>query len=240
MAGAKTDEAMLDNPVWFALRGPLAHFAEPAARPRAIRFQPEVAFFGAVDRVDAASWAAQAELVGHRGIAVLCRDVVSPPPPDWTEVFRGPTWQLVAGDIPPAPELAVTPLGAADVEEMLALVADTEPGPFMLRTVELGRYIGVRQAGRLVAMAGERLRLPGWVEISAVCTHPDVRRQGLAAALTLMLAHEIRAQGSEAFLHVLETNENALRLYRELGFEIRRKVDVVAARWDAGSDGSKA
>ena len=232
MTSTTTADQMLDNPVWYALRGPLARFAAPARSPLAIRFDPEVAFFGAVDRVDEQSWAAQAELVGREGTAVLFRDAVPPPPPGWTEVFRGPTWQLVAGDLEPVPELDTTPLGAEDVGEMLALVADTEPGPFMSRTVELGRYIGVRRAGRLVAMAGERFRLPGWVEVSAVCTHPEARNQGLGAALTLRVAQGIREAGGRAFLHVLEENENALRLYQSLGFVIRRKCDVVAAQWD--------
>jgi predicted GNAT family acetyltransferase len=80
-------------------------------------------------------------------------------------------------------------------------------------------------------MAGERFRLPGYVEISAVCTHPDARGKGLAAALTLDVAHAIRATGSEAFLHVLDSNEHAVRLYQKLGFEVRRKVEFVFAQW---------
>ena len=114
---------------------------------------------------------------------------------------------------------------------MLALAELTEPGPFLLRTPELGRYVGLRREGRLLAMAGERFRLPGYVEISAVCTHPDARGEGLAGELTLNVAHAIRAGGDEAFLHVLESNENATRLYQKLGFVIRRKVDVVFAQW---------
>ena len=80
-------------------------------------------------------------------------------------------------------------------------------------------------------MAGERFRLRGWTEISAVCTHPDVQRQGLGAALTLSIAHQIRARGDEAFLHLVETNETAKRLYESIGFTVRRKVDVVGAVW---------
>jgi len=114
---------------------------------------------------------------------------------------------------------------------MLALAELTEPGPFMSRTVELGRYVGVRREGRLLAMAGERFRSPGFVEISAVCTHPDVRGEGLGGELTLNVAQSIRRGGDEAYLHVLETNEKAVRLYQKLGFVVRRKVDVVFAQW---------
>ena len=91
--------------------------------------------------------------------------------------------------------------------------------------------MGVKQAGRLVAMAGERFQMPGWTEISAVCTHPDARRQGLGAALSLRVAQNIRKRGDEAFLHVIETNESALLLYESIGFRIRRMMDVVALQW---------
>lgn len=114
---------------------------------------------------------------------------------------------------------------------MLALADVTEPGPFNERTHELGRYVGFRRNGRLLAMAGERFRMPGFVEISAVCTHPDARGEGLAAELTLNVAESIRAGGAEAMLHVLEGNENAIRLYQKLGFIVRRRVDVAFAQW---------
>ncbi|MDJ0847230.1 MAG: GNAT family N-acetyltransferase [Myxococcota bacterium] len=138
---------------------------------------------------------------------------------------------MVARELPPAPELAVVELGPADVPEMLELTQLTEPGPFLTRTIEMGRYLGARREGRLVAMAGERLRLPGWTEVSAVCTHPNAQRQGLGAALTLHAAEAIRERGDRVFLHVLEVNENAIRLYRALGFEVRRRVEAVAAQW---------
>jgi N-acetylglutamate synthase-like GNAT family acetyltransferase len=114
---------------------------------------------------------------------------------------------------------------------MLELTGVTEPGPFFVRTHEQGRYVGVRREGRLVAMAGERFRLPGFTEVSAVCTHPDVRGEGLGGALTLEISHGIRARGDEAFLHLLATNETAHRLYLKLGFRDRRQNVVVAAQW---------
>ena len=138
---------------------------------------------------------------------------------------------MVADRLPEPSGLEVVRLGPEDRTEMLALAELTEPGPFLLRTPELGRYVGLRREGRLLAMAGERFRLPGYVEISAVCTHPDARGEGLAGELTLNVAHAIRAGGDEAFLHVLESNENATRLYQKLGFVIRRTVDVVFAQW---------
>ena len=222
----------LDNPVWHALGGPLARLghADPAGRVR--RFDPDVSIFGAVDHLDESAWQALAESTGIGGAVFLFRDEVASPPRGWKEIYRAPTLQMVAGEIAEAPAIEIETLGENDREEMLALTKLTEPGPFLPRTRELGTYIGVRREGRLVAMAGERFRVEGWTEISAVCTHPEARRQGLGTGLTLWMARQIRARGDEAFLHVVEENENARRLYEAIGFTLRRKVDVVAAVWE--------
>jgi predicted GNAT family acetyltransferase len=121
-------------------------------------------------------------------------------------------------------------LGAADVPEMLDLVARTRPGPFLPRTVELGTYLGIRRQGALVAMAGERLHPPGWTEISAVCTDPDHRGQGLAARLVLAVAAGIKDRGETPFLHTSAGNANAIRLYESLGFRLRRTTKFMTAR----------
>ena len=225
--GSPPKDHVLDNPVWHALHTRQAHFAESDPTGRVIRFDREVAFFGAVEEIDPESWEAQAELAGPEGYTMFLRDEVPAPPPGWEEVFRGPTWQMVAGDLRPVPDVSPVVLGAGDAAEMLALAQLTEPGPFFPRTHEMGNFVGVKREGRIVAMAGERLKVPGWTEISAVCTHPDAQRQGLGAALTLWMAQSIREAGDEPFLHVLEHNENALRLYLALGFEIRRLVQAV-------------
>lgn len=221
----------LDNPVWHTLRGPRAALAEQVGGGTARRFNSEISIFSAVEHFDDDAWTAQAELVGPGGVVFLFRDQVPAPPEGWTELLRIPTLQLLAGDLAPAPDAAIITLGDADVEEMLELTKLTEPGPFLPRTHELGTYVGVRQGSRLVAMAGERFQMPGWTEISAVCTHPDARRQGLGAALSLRVAQNIRARGDEAFLHVIETNEAARLLYESIGFRTRRMMDVVALQW---------
>jgi len=225
---AKSDETLLDNPVWHALRSRLSGFRESEERGEAVRFDPGVSIFGAVDRLDESGWAALERLVGPRGHVALFRAGIKTTPEGWSELFRGRICQLVARDVPAPPELEVSRLGSDDAEEMVALTQLTEPGPFLPRTVELGTYIGIRRSGRLIAMAGQRFDLPGWTEISAVCTHPDARRQGLGAALTLWMARLIRERGDGAFLHVLEENESALRLYEALGFEVRIRSDVVS------------
>jgi ribosomal protein S18 acetylase RimI-like enzyme len=138
--------------------------------------------------------------------------------------------QLVDDGVAAAPDAEAVPLGAADVPEMLDLVARTQPGPFLPRTVELGTYLGIRRQGALVAMAGERLHPPGWTEISAVCTDPDHRGQGLAARLVLAVAAGIKERGETPFLHTAARNTNAIRLYESLGFRLRRTTKFMAAR----------
>jgi predicted GNAT family acetyltransferase len=108
---------------------------------------------------------------------------------------------------------------------MLELVAATQPGPFGTRTVEFGGYVGVRREGRLIAMAGERLRLHGHTEISAVCTDARFRGHGLAGLLVRVVVHRVRERGENAFLHAASDNESAIRLYDALGFETRTLID---------------
>lgn len=226
----------LDNAVWHALTGPQARFSEGTSEAR--RFAPKVTLFGALpDDVGPANWQALADLTGAGGTAVLFRDEVDPPA-GWNEVMRRTCLQMMAPSARRAGSSAVAEaagaadeiveLGVADVDEMAALVKLTNPGPFARRTVELGRYLGVRRQGALVAMAGERFRIPGHTEISAVCTHPDHRGSGLAAALVDSLVNGIAARGDLAFLHVVDDNTAAIALYRALGFTTRREVVVTA------------
>ncbi len=114
-----------------------------------------------------------------------------------------------------------------DVPQMLELVRITQPGPFRPGTIAMGNYLGHFREGRLLAMAGERLRPDGFVEVSAVCTHPDAERQGLASALTNQVARGIIEEGKQPFLHVAQSNEKARRVYEALGFSERRLVEFV-------------
>jgi ribosomal protein S18 acetylase RimI-like enzyme len=218
---------VLDNAVWNALDGRRRAFAE--LHGRAARFDPEVAPFAAVeDARDPRAWTDLGELVGAGRSAVFLAPPVEPPD-GWTVSWRRPCHQLVATDVDvTGPQVELIELGASDVPEMLELIELTQPGPFAVRTFELGGYVGVRDdAGTLVAMAGERLAVDGYVEVSAVCTRPELRGTGFGSALVRAVVAGIRARGDEAFLHVADNNLNALRLYLALGFTERIMADAV-------------
>ena len=222
------EAGLLDNIVWHAIDGPLLSLAERVGL--AGRFHTDVSPFAAMADGSTRAWADLARIVGPGKATVLFAPRVEVAH-GWTREHAIPCFQLVADNVAgSAPDLELVDLGPGDVPEMLDLVAATQPGPFSTRTIEFGRYLGHRVDGKLVAMAGERLRCPGFTEVSAVCTAPEHRGRGLAAALTLAIVEHIRSRGDEAFLHVALENTNALRLYVALGFVTRKEAEAVVVR----------
>jgi ribosomal protein S18 acetylase RimI-like enzyme len=224
---------VLENPVWHALTGPHTTVAEHLGL--AARYVPDVAVFGALpDEASPDAWDALRELVGPGSNAFLARVEIAVPD-TWARRFTMPCRQMwLTGAIAPDPRPddganeVIAPLGPADVPEMLELVARTRPGPLLPRTIELGRYVGVRDERKdLVAMAGERLHPPGFTEISAVCTDDAHRGRGLASRLVRTLVDSIRDRDETPFLHLTVENEAAHRVYAALGFETRTSLDVI-------------
>ncbi|MFF9769167.1 GNAT family N-acetyltransferase [Streptomyces sp. NPDC014636] len=219
---------VLDNPALASLTGPHAHFAE--RRGRVLRYPLDVTPWLALpDEPDARDWADLAALAGP-GAEIPLPGVHGEVPGDWEITFRVEGVQYVDNGLAAAPDSEAVRLGPADVPEMLDLVARTRPGPFLPRTVELGTYLGIRRGGALIAMAGERLHPPGWTEISAVCTDPAFRGEGLATRLILAVAHGIRERGETPFLHASAANTGAISLYESLGFRLRRRTAFLEAR----------
>lgn len=214
------EETLLDNPAYAALHGPHARFAQVRGRVR--RYPADVAPFLALPESPThEDWRDAASLLDP-GAYVAIRYTGGELPKGWLAVEAFDLVQMVGERVTGACYPEAITLSAADVPEMLELVSQTNPGPFLPRTIELGRYVGIRVDGVLVAMAGERFLLDGWTEISAVCTQPDHRGRGFAARLMGALIEGIQLRSQRPFLHVLSTNAGAIRLYEELGFRRRQ------------------
>lgn len=216
----------LDRAVWNALNRRLSGFVTSDSDVRAVRIDPEVGVF--VSGVDAepATLAAMAALAkrhpGAGRVEMAGTAIADAVLPGIGIVSRVPLVQMTCAALTPGGRDATfATLTEADAPEMLALAILTRPGPFRSRTRELGPFIGVKQDGRLVAMAGRRLRVDGFTELSGVCTHPDWRGRGLAAALSRAVVEDILATGEGAFLHAFADHPATIAFYRSLGFEAR-------------------
>lgn len=211
-------EDILDDPVSASLRGFHAHLAETVGRVQ--RYPADFSPFMAIPQNPTAQDWADARLLIESSYAIIFAPSVMTP--SFPAVSQGlGLVQMVARDVEGIVDPAVERLTVADVPEILTLTALTKPGPFLDRTIELGNYYGLRDQGRLVAMAGERMRAPGWTEISAICTAPDHRGKGLSVRLIRTLVHQITQRDEQVFLHAVETN-SAIGLYEALGFVVRR------------------
>jgi ribosomal protein S18 acetylase RimI-like enzyme len=230
-AFAPVDAHPLDNPVWSSLSAAHVALADLALVDggTAGRYQRDVCPFGALaDARDPSAWSALAGLLAGRSVALIIEP--GEVPAGWEVTGTIPGVQMDGTRLEPAVDPELLPLHPGDVPEMLALVERTRPGPFLPRTIEMGTYLGLRCHGSLVAMGGERLHPVGWTEISAVCTEPAFRGQGIATRLVRAVAAAIRARGERPFLHAAATNEQAIRLYRSLGFDLRRTVSFTSVR----------
>lgn len=231
-------EHLLDNPVWHALTGP--HAALALGRGLARHYPRGAAPFSAVAEPSASAYADLGADLPAGLEARLFRPVEEAAPPGWETISARPIVQMVADDPPDGAEeteagLPVRSLGADDASDMLALAEAAKPGPFGPRSALLGGYVGVRDpAGRLVAMVGERFRLPGHVELSAICVHPEARGSGLGGVLTRHLARRALARGEAPFLHVFPDNP-AAGLYARLGFRERATLWVIWRRPAGGA-----
>ena len=220
----------LDNVIWQALTTRQTQFAEVCDPAR--RFVQDVTLLCAFEEPSDSGYAALGRLIGEGGTGAIFLDAEYEPRSGWDFVAGAPLLQMVCGNGDGAgPESKyIVELGPADSEEMQALTALTKPGPFGPRTHELGNYVGVRQDGKLAAMAGERLKVPGYTEVSAVCTHPNFLGRGYAFTLMAEVMRLIRERGETPFLHVREDNARAIAVYERLGFRIRKRGHFAVLR----------
>jgi predicted GNAT family acetyltransferase len=215
----------LDRPIWTALSSRQAEYA--VGGPLALRYQSDVEPFAAVASDTEESLDALAQLLKPGETHILLQAQPSPLPREVQLIDKADGVQMVAARTigAPKPPDAVR-LSDADSPEMVELAELTKPGPFRPRTHCLGSFWGIRREGRLVAMAGERMKIPGMTEVSGVATHPDWRGHGFARSLSAFVASEIARRGETPFLHAFADNIAAIRLYQSLGFTIRTEVHV--------------
>ena len=215
----------LDRPIWSALTTRQQALAEGGAR--ALRYPTAVGPFADMVDVSPESFAALGALMSGSEVAVLFTPDAVTAPAEF-KILLAETGEQMIGT--PAESsirgVDIVTLGAADVPVMMALTELTKPGPFTLRTHELGTFLGIRVDGQLVAMAGERMKPANYTEMTAICVHPDHRGRGYAQVLLGAVASQITARGEIPFLHVFSKNDSAIALYRRQGMEIRRRLYV--------------
>ena len=215
---------LLDRPIWNALTTRQAAIAQRVGA--AVRLQADIGVFAAAADSSADSRAALAALgCGDDGLWLVELEPVTPPP-GMVVHHMAACVQMVAGQTDARePRFAFEELTDADAAQMFALARLCEPGPFFEHTNRMGRFIGVKDGARLIAMAGERLQPEGYTEVSGVCTHPDHRGRGYAGGLMGIVAARIVERGDTPFLHSYADNDGAIALYERLGF--RHRSDVV-------------
>jgi predicted GNAT family acetyltransferase len=224
----------LDNIIWKALTTRQAEFAESFKQAR--RFTAEVSPLAAFSEPTAEGYESLAGLVDTEQTIGLFLESPYQPQPGWSFLAGAPMPEMVCegNGVPSSSsyDSKIVELSAADVPEMLALTALTKPGPFHKRTHELGTYLGIRREGKLVAMAGERLKVPGYTEVSAVCTHPEHTGHGYARTLMIEVMQRILERGETPLLHVRQDNVRAIALYERLGFRLRVLLHFAVLRKD--------
>ena len=220
----------LDNPAFFSLTRHHRHLAEFDGS--SVRYKASVSpFFALPTRPSQTDWKAAAALMGAGGGALIRDDTDLPE--GWEQQYRLDAAQMVATEPIGRRSPEVVRLSSADVPEMIALARRAKPGPFEEDTIAFGGYVGLRAGSSLVAMGGQRLRVDGATEISAIATDPEHRGHGYASTIVRAVAADIEERGNTAFLHVT-TDNSARRLYESLGFTVRRVIVIRAVRYLGG------
>jgi len=177
------------------------------------------------------SFAALGELMSRSDQAVLFTTEPVTAPAEFKLLLAATGEQMIGAPVETAiPSAEIVTLGTNDAPAMVALTKLTRPGPFTLRTHELGTFLGIKVDGQLVAMAGERMKPANYTEMTAVCVRPDYRGRGYAQMLLGAVSRQISARGEIPFLHVFSDNAGAIALYRRQGMEIRRRIFVTVLR----------
>jgi ribosomal protein S18 acetylase RimI-like enzyme len=217
------DFTPLENPVWSSLA--TGHKAMARVRGDAARYPSAISPLSAIREPSSQAFADLRALTQPGEVVGLVTAFEVAIPADWDVMLSRFIDQMVCEDFHPSSHIEPLVLSDRDVPEMIALTKLTQPGPFEHGTIGMGKYLGVRsEDGALMAMAGQRMSLPKFREISAVCTDPAHQGKGYAGRLMTILAREIIADGKTPFLHVKTENASAKHLYAKLGFRVRKPM----------------
>ncbi|TSD66282.1 GNAT family N-acetyltransferase [Inquilinus sp. KBS0705] len=214
---------VLDNPIYNALVTANARFAN--GNDRAVYYTTDVAPFAGLKENTAEDFAELDQICPAGSVRVIFTPEEVVIPVSWKLMREMDLLQMVyEGE-----RLTTIGEGLVDLEEqhipaMIALTQLTNPGPFLQRTIDFGNYTGIFADGELVAMAGQRQQPSPYVEVSAVCTHPNHLGKGYASILLREQVRRIMAVAGIPFLHVLAGNQGAIKVYERLGFKTRRAM----------------
>jgi predicted GNAT family acetyltransferase len=216
----------LDNPAWNALLSGNKNFSKGNEQIK--YFDSEVSpFVGFADYSPDKSDTLYHLISGQRTLAIISpKEIVISN--QWNIIEYMKVLQMVHkhSASPVTASENLIQLQKKHVPEMIALTGMTHPGPFLKRTIEFENYYGIFNNNKLVAMAGQRLHVNEYLEISAVCTHPDYLGKGYASQLITDQIHRIKAEAGIPFLHVKNDNAQAIALYKKLGFDARKQLDI--------------
>jgi ribosomal protein S18 acetylase RimI-like enzyme len=215
---------VLDRPVWNALNTRHAALAQGGGLAK--RYAPSIHPFASSRDESLESLAAMAEIAAPGETLIVLQKDEFVLPPGFKATLAAFGVQMIAErHTPPIEDNRITPLGEADAADMLELALLTKPGPFTMKAQALGDFWGIRENGRLIAMAGQRLKQDGLTELSGLCVHPDFRHKGLGRRLSLFVAGKIVAKGEQPFLHAYAANDIAIDLYESIGFKLRTRMN---------------
>lgn len=225
-----SDSSQLDNPIWSSLTSRHASFAVGGALAR--QYRPWIGPLAGLREPSSEALTELAAIVPSGDVAVLFLEQRVCFPEGWEVIREGTLVQMTCPSGPAefAARGEIVALGREDYPEMVALAKLTEPGPFRDQTATLGNFAGIRVEGRLAAMAGQRLSPTRFIEVSAVCTHPEYRGRGFARALVAQVTREIIAVGQLPFLSAFKANTGAIRVYEQVGYRLRRELELAVVR----------
>jgi len=218
------DITKLDNPAWHALIETHACFAMGNSLFK--RYDPEIVLFAGFDRSHKNITAQFDQVTGLQDSFFLFDSFPALPANYQVETVVECLQMVCEKPVPVNLTEEIIELNEKDTGDMFALVSEVFPGYYLPKTRQLGSYFGIRDNGQLVAIAGERLRMNGFTEISAVVTHPAHAGRKYAQQLVSYLNDKNMQEGNTPFLHTGSGNQRAIDIYELLGYKKRRLIPV--------------